>query len=531
MNIKKHIQTTLILIALILPQTTLFANNIQVSDVKLTGQNTTLKYTMVQFNISWENSWRSTDLENNWDAAWIFVKFRIKPGSVWNHASLNNDGHMAPAGSVIEVGFPVINEPFNAKTNPAVGVFLYRSEANTGTGDVNYTGVQLRWNYGIDGLDERDSIEVSVFAIEMVYIPEGPFYVGDGVDPGSNSPGRFVAGNTTKPFKITTEEELTIGNSSNTELWGTSTSGDASIGTTGTLPAEFPKGFQSFYIMKYELSQYMYKEYLNKLTRAQQAANVSATTVGRFMRNSNIGTEPLYRNGIKVISDPGGTLPREYSNNLNNDGEENDSADGQHIACNWLSFYDLMAFADWSGLRPFTELEYEKACRGPLYPIADEYAWRTDDMIWATGIDKSGMTDECATNAEANIVTGRASGVYGPMRCGCFANDTTNREQAGATFYGVMEMSGNLWEYAYSVGIEDNRSFNGNNHGDGKIADNGTTNVTGWPTGAGIRGGAWYDLYYSNNQQVSSRYNASYVYKTTRYISTGIRLARTQQKP
>ena len=66
MNIKKHIQTTLILIALILPQTTLFANNIQVSDVKLTGQNTTLKYTMVQFNISWENSWRSTDLENNW---------------------------------------------------------------------------------------------------------------------------------------------------------------------------------------------------------------------------------------------------------------------------------------------------------------------------------------------------------------------------------------------------------------------------------------------------------------------------------
>jgi len=523
MNIKKHIQKTLILIALTFSQTVFFANNIQVSNVSLTGQNTTSKYTMVKFDISWENSWRTSSHESNWDAAWIFVKFRRKTGRVWSHASLNNDGHIAPDGTLITPGFPVVNQPFNPETNPAVGVFLYRKD--NGQGDVNYTGVQLRWNYGINDLDERDSVEVSVFAIEMVYIPEGSFYVGDGVGSGSNSPGHFVAGNTTNPFKIESENELTIGNENDTQLWGTSTQLDAdnTIGPPGTLPAEFPKGFQSFYIMKYELSQYMYKEFLNKLTQAQQTARIPISVEGRFMSNNN---NPIYRNGIQLLSIPGGNRPRKYGNNLNNEGVENDSADGQHIACNFLSFEDLMAFADWSGLRPFTELEYEKACRGPLYPIADECAWRTTNMIWATGIDKSGMKDECATNIGANIVINRTTG--GPMRCGCFANDTTNREQAGATYYGVMEMSGNLLEYAYSVGTEDNRCFNGNNHGDGKIENNGKTNVIGWPDGAGLRGGGWYD-YNINSQQVSSRYRASKVYKTGRDGSIGFRLARTQQ--
>ena len=31
----------------------------------------------------------------------------------------------------------------------------------------------------------------------------------------------------------------------------------------------------------------------------------------------------------------------------------------------------LISFADWAGLRPMSELEYEKACRGPLPP----YYW------------------------------------------------------------------------------------------------------------------------------------------------------------
>ncbi|MEI6436470.1 MAG: hypothetical protein WCP32_16710, partial [Bacteroidota bacterium] len=64
-------------LALILA-TMLSANNINVSNVKLTGQNTTDDFAMVQFDISWDNSWRAASAPYNWDAAWVFVKYRIK---------------------------------------------------------------------------------------------------------------------------------------------------------------------------------------------------------------------------------------------------------------------------------------------------------------------------------------------------------------------------------------------------------------------------------------------------------------------
>jgi len=529
MNVKKQIQKAVILIALLLPQTILFANNIQVSNVSLTGQNTTSKYTMVKFDISWENSWRTSTLEKNWDAAWIFVKYRKKREIIWNHAYLNDSGHEAPTGSEITPGFVVTNAGFDATTNPAVGVFLYRS--GDGIGNINYEGVRLRWNYGVDvngvnGLADNDSVEVSVFAIEMVYIPEGDFYVGDGIHEGSNSVGRFVAGTTTEPFQITSEAALTIGNSATTQLWGTSTGGSSTIGNAGELPANFPKGYQSFYIMKYELSQYMYKEYLNKLTRSQQVARSGTTVICRFMSNN---TTPPNRNGIRIMSSLGGALPFVFGNDLNNNGIEGEPEDGLHIACNWLSFYDLMTFADWSGLRPYTELEFEKACRGALPPVINEYAWGTSNMTHATEITYPGMTNEAATNPGANIATNNAENVQGPLRCGNFARTATTREQAGATYYGVMEMSGNLWEYTYSVGRDDSRSFNGNIHGDGIIIkDTGFTDIdeTNWPRGVSLRGSSWSET--TNAQQISSRNYASPQYTFQRYSTTGIRLARTQ---
>ena len=171
MNIKTEIQKTLILIALSLSQTILFANNIEVKNVSLTGRDPVSKIMMVKFDISWENSWRTDTLESNWDAAWIFVKFRVKTKTEWYHAYLNDSNHVVPSGSVITPGLVVTDTAFDPAKNPAVGVFLYR-EAN-GTGDVSYENVQLRWNYGVNGLANHDSVEVAVFAIEMVYIPEG----------------------------------------------------------------------------------------------------------------------------------------------------------------------------------------------------------------------------------------------------------------------------------------------------------------------------------------------------------------------
>ena len=59
--------------------------------------------------------------------------------------------------------------------------------------------------------------------------------------------GHFVAGNTTRTFKITSEAAITINNNASTELWGDYTPyAQASIGQSGMLSAQFPKGYQSF---------------------------------------------------------------------------------------------------------------------------------------------------------------------------------------------------------------------------------------------------------------------------------------------
>ena len=68
------------------------ANNITVTNLTIKGQNSTNDNTYIQFDLNWDNSWRTTTGASNWDAAWVFVKFRIGAGG-WQHAYLNNTGH------------------------------------------------------------------------------------------------------------------------------------------------------------------------------------------------------------------------------------------------------------------------------------------------------------------------------------------------------------------------------------------------------------------------------------------------------
>lgn len=129
-----------------------FANNIEISNVSLTGQNTSNQTVRVQFDVSWENSWRISVGPANWDAAWIFIKYR-QTGGAWGHATLNYvngnavaDGHTPPAGST-------------TRTSPdGKGIFIYRSA--DGSGNVNFSNVQLRWNYGVDGVADGDLVDV-----------------------------------------------------------------------------------------------------------------------------------------------------------------------------------------------------------------------------------------------------------------------------------------------------------------------------------------------------------------------------------
>jgi uncharacterized protein (TIGR02145 family) len=101
------------------------------------------------------------------------------------------------------------------------------------------------------------------------------------------------------------------------------------------------------------------------------------------------------------------------------------------------------------------------------------------------------------------------------MRVGVFAREGTTRVQTGGSFYGIMELSGNLWERAVTVGNATGRAYTGV-HGNGRLSNNGNANETAWPglssgevtgaTGSGFRGGDWADN--ASDTRVSERIHA-----------------------
>lgn len=428
-----------------------FGNNLVITTPSLQGQNTTLQYVQIQFNVSWDNSWRVNTGPGNWDAAWIFIKYRHQGQTIWHHATLNyadgtgsGDGHTEPAGSNI-------SSSNDNGSGGAFGVFIHAAGA-LAQSNVSYNNVKLRWNYGADGLANNDKVEICVFGMEMVYVPQGSFYAGSG---GSESGGIYTFPVSTDPFLITGEGALTVGN--NNGDFNYTNNGD----NLGPIPADFPKGYKAFYCMKYEISQAQYAAFLNKLNNAQAAA-----------RFPNISTS---RNGIT------GTPGNYQSSN-------------PYVACNFLNWADLAAFLDWACLRPMTELEFEKAARGSLSAVNNEYAWGNTLITAASGIDNAGNNNETPNNATANCNFDNTPGVQGPMRVGCFGQGINTRTATGSGYYGIMELSGNVFERTVTVGNPEGRNFTGL-HGNGVIDASGLANVTNWPDpsglGMGFRGGSW----------------------------------------
>ncbi|MCX6161979.1 MAG: SUMF1/EgtB/PvdO family nonheme iron enzyme, partial [Ignavibacteriae bacterium] len=410
MKLKNLLPIVLIFCLFMFGSYSAIANDIVVSNFSLTGQNSTNHSTMVKFDITWNNSWRTSSAPFNWDAAWVFVKYRIGTNA-WQHAWLNNTGHTAPSGSTIDVGLLDLSLPFNATTNPGLGAFIYR-DAN-GTGTFSKTGVQLRWNYGANGVSDNATVQIQVFAIEMVYVPQGSFYAGSG---GTELGAFYKYPATTNPYQIISEGAIAVGTETNNLYYTASTYyGDA----LGPIPSAFPKGYNSFYCMKYEISQQGYVDFLNSLTTTQVVNRYSSSNTG-------------YRNGISVSSGIYSTT-------------------NPYVACNRLSWADLAAYLDWSGLRPMTELEFEKSCRGTLPAVTNEFAWGTTGIASSQyTLNNNGANNENITNNYSTTVGNAATwntigtGIYGPVRVGIFAGNglNTGRVSSGATYYGIMEMSG-----------------------------------------------------------------------------------------
>ena len=99
------------------------------------------------------------------------------------------------------------------------------------------------------------------------------------------------------------------------------------------------------------------------------------------------------------------------------------------------------------------------------------------------------------------------SGLDAPVRCGIFAASAANktRRETGATYWGIMEMSGNCYEPVISVGNSQTRDFSGD-HGDGNLPSSGNASVSllsdwvfGSATGLGLR-----------SSEISTRYLGNY---------------------
>ena len=268
-------KNTLILAGLLALCHLSYANNVSITNISAPSTNT------IQFDISWENSWFASAPSNNWDAVWIFVKTQncALGASPWVHANVSTaSGNHSVSGGVLQV---------DAVTD-GKGVFLRRSAL--GAGNIATATVILQFSASYTIADTN----YEVIGIEMVQVPQGSFAVGDGSTSSTFSTNSFGSANTTTPFTISSEATIAQD--------ALRSSAFNSITQHSAIIAGFPKGFNAFYCMKYEISQQQYVTFLNLLDFNQQLNRTAVSP------SSAVGTAALAsasgdnRNSIEIAT-------------------------------------------------------------------------------------------------------------------------------------------------------------------------------------------------------------------------------------
>jgi len=383
------------------------AFTVQANYLRVTNVSYDLATQNVDFDLTWSNSWRvdSMGAPFNWDAAWVFVKWRECDAFAtdpWTHGIINVNlaansfGNLQPVLSDSAGTVGISAAPDN------LGVML-RHQTNQITPSFPNQAITLN----VTNLPAMGDLDLRVMGIEMVFVTQGQFMI--------NSSTVIDTQNTVRP-----------------------------------------NGYKSFHCMKYEISQQQYAEFLNTVPSTYAATRYYTSINNRYvLRNT-------------------GTPPNQYF------------SDRPDRACNYLSWQDVQAYMDWAALRPMDQDEYIKACRGSGPFVVNEYAWGTTNITQAlqfATLIEDGTETISTPNANCHYINNAiigGDGGYGPLRVGIFATPTTTtREQTGATYFGIMEMSGNVWETGIHHSYDPN-GFDGS-WGNGYLNASAEADVATWP--------------------------------------------------
>ncbi len=468
---------------------TAMANNLTVSNVALGSRDPGTKTLVINFNVAWENSWRN---KINHDAIWLTLRLNSSTTSpVYKKLCQVSASGINPEGSSISNNNSLeLYVPEDRK-----GLFLRRN-AYSNIGNIATTNVSVTVKYDSCGFTDSDKVNASVLGLEMVLVPQGSFFAGDN-DTSTASLDRGTGD--ARPWSINSENQISVSNAgaNGYRYVSNNNAGEYATGTTFNVPATYPKGYKAFYAMKYEITEGQWVEFVNSLATDAMRINHDITDNNHKNTDSVVNRNTIACSGSPLTC----------------------STTRAERAVTFLSWSDVAAFLDWAALRPITELEFEKVARGPVLPLNGEYAWGSANISAATTISGNEDGTETITNGgNANVGLSTLSGgdandgvdyQTGALRTGIFATENSTRESSGASYYGAMEISGNVKEYVVTVGNAAGLSFTGV-HGDGYLTSTsgyeGNADVNAWPgldavaargvtgaNGSGLRGGSWAD--------------------------------------
>lgn len=339
------------------------------------------KTATITVDLSWGPSWRNGE---NHDAAWVFFKVRAEGTNQWQHVRLAASRVLNPSGYSYAESNKKMDFLVPDGRDGFTGMFIRRATQGS-TCSMDMKGVTALWDLsGTPGITKDTKVQVAAFGLIMVYVPEGPYYLGSG---GTEMYGfyQYTDGKQdTAPYRVTNSLAIPTGKKAGM-LWARGQ--EPKDG--GDIPVTFPNGYGAFYCAYNPLSGSQYTHFLNLLPAEVSDIRYHQTpedvgpgkVTGHYMpwtgEIHRTGTAPNYVYQF-VHYRPDGRM--------------------KHTGIRWLSWADSAAYMSWAGLRPMTELEYEKAMRGSRTPVPDE----SHNSYWnipTRGVGQSGRPRERTVTA------------------------------------------------------------------------------------------------------------------------------------